>query len=168
MNKKTLRVGMLGFGRTGRAVATVLFNTPHVELEWVARRSVGGRHRSVAEVLGVDIEEESVRVAKRHQEMNDIAASKTGLRFIAGNGFAAPDMQTSGPFDLIIANILAGPLVEMAPACAAIADEKSCLILSGLLKVQADDVLKAYEKEHFSLQTRFDIGEWATLLLKKL
>ena len=30
MNKKTLRVGMLGFGRTGRAVATVLFNTPHV------------------------------------------------------------------------------------------------------------------------------------------
>ena len=54
MNKKTLRVGMFGFGRTGRAVATVLFNTPHVELEWVARRSVGGRHRSVAEVLGVD------------------------------------------------------------------------------------------------------------------
>ena len=54
MNKKPLRVGMLGFGRTGRAVATVLFNAPQTHLEWVVRRSMSSRHHSVAEVLGVE------------------------------------------------------------------------------------------------------------------
>ncbi len=54
MNMKPLRVGMLGFGRTGRAVATVLFNAPQTHLEWVVRRSMSSRHQSVAEVLGVE------------------------------------------------------------------------------------------------------------------
>jgi len=52
--KKVIRVGLVGFGRTGKAVATVLLKDPKVRLEWVVRKSHKLEHRSVPEFLGID------------------------------------------------------------------------------------------------------------------
>ncbi|MCB1616934.1 MAG: 50S ribosomal protein L11 methyltransferase [Pseudomonadales bacterium] len=53
-------------------------------------------------------------------------------------------LSDSGQFDLVMANILAGPLIELAPFLAAQLRQKGCLILSGVLEEQMDDVVKAY------------------------
>jgi 4-hydroxy-tetrahydrodipicolinate reductase len=52
--KSPLRVGLIGFGRTGKAVATVLLKDPAIRLEWVVRKSHSLEHRSVPEFLGIE------------------------------------------------------------------------------------------------------------------
>jgi 4-hydroxy-tetrahydrodipicolinate reductase len=55
--KSPLRVGLIGFGRTGKAVATVLLKDPAIRLEWVVRKSHSLEHRSVPEFLGIESSE---------------------------------------------------------------------------------------------------------------
>lgn len=71
------------------------------------------------------------------------------------------------PYDLIIANILAGPLIELAPSFAAIASEGGSLILAGLLNTQVKPVLRAYRTAGFRLHRRTDNGDWPCLWLVK-
>lgn len=53
-HQPTMKVGLIGFGKTGRSVASVILDNPDVSLEWVVRRSTRLEHRSVPEYLGVD------------------------------------------------------------------------------------------------------------------
>lgn len=55
--EKPIRVGLIGFGKTGKAVATVLLKDPRIRLEWVIRNSHKLEHRSVPEFLGIDSDE---------------------------------------------------------------------------------------------------------------
>ncbi|MGA1329921.1 MAG: 4-hydroxy-tetrahydrodipicolinate reductase [Candidatus Nanopelagicales bacterium] len=52
-----MRVGLMGFGKTGKAVATVLLKDPKIRLEWVIRKSHKLEHRSVPEFLGIESDE---------------------------------------------------------------------------------------------------------------
>lgn len=118
-------------------------------------------------VLAIDIEDEAIRVSERHCEFNAVPQDAAGVTCRAGNGFAAPLVAAEKPYDLILANILAGPLKTMA------ADMNDCLapsgyaILSGLLIEQAGDVIDAYAQQNLELVERKDIGEWTSLLFKK-
>jgi ribosomal protein L11 methyltransferase len=69
------------------------------------------------------------------------------------------------PFDLIIANILAAPLIELAPAFAKALAPGGTLILAGLLDTQAEAVLAAYEAEGISDRAPYS-GEWPVLVLR--
>ena len=55
---KRLRVGLVGFGKTGRAVASVLLTDKTINLVWVLRKSQNMEHRSVPEFLGIDSDED--------------------------------------------------------------------------------------------------------------
>jgi ribosomal protein L11 methyltransferase len=68
------------------------------------------------------------------------------------------------PFDLLIANILAGPLIELAPDFAKAMAPGGTIILAGLLDTQADAVIAAYERLGLSLTDRGS-GEWPVLVL---
>jgi len=83
----------------------------------------------------------------------------------AGDGFAAPLVAEKAPYELIIANILAGPVIDFAADLAAVTDRPGYALLSGMLQEQAEDVLAAYEAQGFALKERYDIGEWSSLLL---
>jgi len=89
-----------------------------------------------------------------------LAVEATGLdhRLIAGNA----------PYDLIVANILAGPLTELAPAIGRVAARNASIILSGLLERQAGSVAAAYNRCGMVLRQRLVRKEWATLILEKL
>ena len=76
-------------------------------------------------------------------------------------------LQARAPYDLVIANILAGPLIELAASFAAISQEGGSLILAGLLDTQADGVLAKYRRMGFRLQRRIDSGDWPCLWLVK-
>lgn len=118
-------------------------------------------------ILAVDIDPESVRVSEHHANLNGVNLGGSCLTCEAGDGFSAPLVGKKAPFDLIIANILAGPLIEMAADLAAVSDDKGYVILSGMLNEQADKVLAAYTPLGFTLKQRYDIGEWTTLKLQK-
>ena len=70
-------------------------------------------------------------------------------------------------FDLVIANILAGPLVELAPMMAHHTRQGAHVILSGILETQATQVVGAYEAQGFRLVTHHTDGDWCALTLKK-
>jgi ribosomal protein L11 methyltransferase len=69
------------------------------------------------------------------------------------------------PFDLLIANILAGPLVDLAPSFAASVAPGASVVLAGLLDTQADAVIAAYVAEGMTLVER-GAGEWSVLVLE--
>lgn len=116
-------------------------------------------------ILAVDNDEEATIVAARHRDLNGINGSKAGLTCDTGDGFKTPSAQARKPFDLIIANILAGPLIEMAPELKAVSDEGGYVILSGLLQTQEANVLKVYEALGFKKKKHYHIGEWSALVL---
>jgi ribosomal protein L11 methyltransferase len=118
-------------------------------------------------ILAVDIDPESVRVSAHHAELNGVKLGGSCLTCAAGDGFATPLVGKKAPFDLIIANILAGPLIEMAADLAAVSDQRGYVILSGMLQEQAAEVLAAYESLGFTCLKRYDNGEWTTLKLQK-
>ena len=119
-------------------------------------------------VLAIDNDAESIRVFERHVKANDVPSGKGNVRGFVNNGFDGDEVSKRGPFDLIIANILPGPLKDMAKDLAAAADENGHVILSGILNEQADDVILVYKLLGLELQKRFDIGEWSTLLLQRV
>jgi ribosomal protein L11 methyltransferase len=89
------------------------------------------------------------------------------LALTVANGAADALVQRRAPYDLVIANILAGPLIELASDIAAIAAAKSQLVLAGLLGAQAHAVARAYRREGYRLAERLDLGDWAILRLRK-
>ena len=79
-------------------------------------------------------------------------------------GWTPPLLAARAPFDLIIANILAGPLIELAPPFAAALAPGGTVVLAGLLDTQADAVARAYESLGMALRER-GTGEWPVLVL---
>lgn len=117
-------------------------------------------------ITAVDIDEESVRVAKKYRDLNNVPTENTGMVCEAGDGFNTEIVQRKKPFDMVIANILAGPLIEMAGALKEVCDNLGYVILSGMLTNQADDVRAAYEQQGMNFVKRIDIGKWSTLVFQ--
>ncbi|MGB3553922.1 MAG: 50S ribosomal protein L11 methyltransferase, partial [Jannaschia sp.] len=80
-------------------------------------------------------------------------------------GFEHPEL--AGPFDLIFANILKGPLIAMAPEMDRAAAPGAAIVLSGLLNPQADEVSAAYGKNGMAEAGREVLGDWTTLTLRR-
>ncbi|PID36792.1 MAG: 50S ribosomal protein L11 methyltransferase [Rhodobacterales bacterium] len=115
-------------------------------------------------VIASDIDEVAVEVARANAAANGLAEE---VHVLEAAGFAHADITAAAPFDLILANILKGPLVALAPDMAAHAAPGAHVILSGILNPQAEQVIDAYQTAGFSLKSRDEIGDWTTLLLQK-
>jgi ribosomal protein L11 methyltransferase len=115
-------------------------------------------------VLAVDIDDEAVRVTAENARRNGVG---NYIRAGAGPGFAAPVMQGKRGFDLIVANILARPLIAMAPALARALAPGGEAVLSGLLAHQENQVIAAYRAQGLALVRRDRIDNWSTLVLKR-
>ncbi|MFM2236951.1 MAG: hypothetical protein RL209_985 [Pseudomonadota bacterium] len=116
-----------------------------------------------------DIDPVSVDVTADNARVNNVpcGVSQGQLALCAAEGTAHPLIASRAPYDLVTANILAGPLIELAPSIAQIMDEGGALILAGLLNTQAEAVLRAYRRHGFRLQKRVDCGDWPCLWLVK-
>lgn len=118
-------------------------------------------------VLATDIDAESVRVTEVHAAINQTPLRKDALLTASGDGFNIPELQSGRIFDLVIANILAGPLITMAEDLIARVAPQGYVLLSGMLQEQATEVMAAYTNLGLSLVKRYDREEWASLLLQK-
>ena len=86
---------------------------------------------------------------------------------LEATGFDHPDLAAAAPFGLIFANILKGPLIDLAPDLAGALEQGGYTILSGILNEQADDVIAAYATQGCTLHRREVIGDWTTLTLRR-
>ncbi len=115
-----------------------------------------------ASVLAVDNDPDAVLTAQDNLADNGCADT---VRAVVGDGYRTPAVTEGAPFGLIVANILAGPLIAMVPEAAEALARGGRLILSGLLTDQADAVLAAHENSGFVLRARIDIENWTTLIV---
>jgi ribosomal protein L11 methyltransferase len=116
-------------------------------------------------VIASDIDEVAVDVAEANVAINNLQGR---IECLEAAGFAHPRLAEAAPYDLVFANILKGPLVELAPPMAKHLAKDGLIILSGLLVVQAEAVTAAYLAAGFALESQDDIGEWSTLVLRRL
>ena len=113
-------------------------------------------------VIASDIDSIAVEVANANIVANDLINRVTCIESI---GFNADYLLNAAPFDLIFANILKGPLIDLAPEIARNLKTGGIVVLSGILIEQAAEILGVYEAQGISLLEREDIGEWVALTL---
>lgn len=116
-------------------------------------------------VLASDIDEIATETSKANAHANGLGDR---IKIITCAGFDHPDLNASAPYDLILANILKGPLVALAPDMSKNSILGGYIILSGLLNTQADAVIDAYSDESFELVDHIKITEWSILTLRKI
>ncbi len=115
----------------------------------------------MAEVTATDIDPVAVEVTAA----NAVANGVTDVRLIVADGTLDPAVTRAAPYDLVIANILAGPLVSMAPELAAIAAPGATILLAGLLETQRETVVAAYAACGCTLEATERRGDWTILTL---
>ncbi|HVV91814.1 MAG TPA: 50S ribosomal protein L11 methyltransferase [Hyphomicrobiales bacterium] len=113
-------------------------------------------------VLASDIDPVAVHIARENAALNRVAHR---VRAVEAIGVRHPAIASGAPYDLVFANILAGPLIALAPMLAPLVAPAGRLILSGLLARQEREVRAAYRARGLVLRSRILIDEWATLTL---
>jgi ribosomal protein L11 methyltransferase len=120
-------------------------------------------------VIGGDNDAETVVVARENAALNGVGDL---CRFVHAVGLHARELKERAPFDLVVANILAGPLAELSESFAKAVRPGGRVMLSGLLVEQAAHILSAYALRGFSFERRVDLETggawWRTLLLRRL
>lgn len=117
-----------------------------------------------AKILATDID--PIAVTTTIENANDNGVGKQ-IDTIEAAGLDHPEIAARAPYDLVVANILAGPLTELAPGVGQITQPGGIAILSGILNTQADGVIAAYVAAGFVLEDHLKRKDWTTLVLKK-
>ncbi len=115
-------------------------------------------------VLAGDIDPVAVEVAAANVTVNGLEGR---VKCVVAAGFGNPELEQAAPFDLVFANILKAPLIDLAPDMASHLQDGGYAILSGILNEQADEVIAVYARNGINLVHREEIGEWTTLTLQK-
>lgn len=112
--------------------------------------------------VGTDIDEPSARIANENAEINDAKCE-----FYFASGLNDARVAQHAPYDLVFANILAAPLVELAPEIAQALKSGGVAILSGLLRTQEERILDAYRPLGFVVEQTIHNDAWSALQLRK-
>jgi ribosomal protein L11 methyltransferase len=120
-----------------------------------------------ARCIATDIDPVAVDVSRENAAINSVKLGHGHgeLLLAVADGMDSPMLVARSPFDLLIANILAGPLIELAPVFAKALTPGGTVILAGLLDTQANAVSKAYEEQGLTTTDR-GTGEWPVLVLR--
>jgi len=111
---------------------------------------------------GTDIDPPSVRICRENAKLNRVRA-----RFAVTGGLQHPVIRAQAPYDLVFANILARPLVQLSPSIARAVRPGGMVILSGLLRTQERQVKAAYLARGFKLAFRIHRDAWSAMALVK-
>ncbi len=122
-----------------------------------------------ARAAASDIDPVAIEVAAENAKLNRVPTGQARgqAELIVAPGLDHPRLRRRAPYDLIIANILAGPLVELAPAVAGALAPGGRLVLAGLLSHQAETVAAAYRRQGMMGGFSIERGDWPTLVMRK-
>ena len=124
--------------------------------------AIAAARTGAAVTVGTDIDPVSVRIARANARLN-----RAPTRFARADGLRCRLVARNAPYDLVFANILAGPLIHLAQAIGRALRPGGVAILSGLLRSQGRAVLAAYLARGFRLERRLHRDAWATLVLRR-
>ena len=121
-----------------------------------------------AKCIATDVDPVAIAVARENAAINGVGQGHgAGALLLArADGMDSPMLAARAPFDLIIANILAGPLIELAPDFAAALAPGGMVVLAGLLDTQVDGVATAYGAQGLRVSDR-GIGEWPVVVCER-
>ena len=114
-------------------------------------------------ILALDIDDDAVETTLENTKINNVWRQ---VRCKHSNGFPRAWPGTSKKYDLIVANILAQPLIALAPHSTSFLRNGGHIVLSGLLKTQEREILAVYKSLGFRLLSRKRLKEWTTFILK--
>ncbi len=114
-----------------------------------------------ARIMATDIDPVAIEVTAENAAVNDVP----NIDLVVADGTLDPAVTQAAPYDLVIANILAGPLVSMAPEIASIAAPRATIVLAGLLETQRESVVAAYRTCGCALEAVDRRGDWSVLRL---
>jgi ribosomal protein L11 methyltransferase len=115
-------------------------------------------------ILATDIDPVATAVARENVQINGVTAY---VACATAPGFHHPAFSRAGPFDLIVANILARPLMRLAPDMARHVAPGGSLVLSGILDSQRDAVISAYVGQRFRHVRTLHREGWVAIHLKR-
>ena len=124
----------------------------------IAAARAGARH-----IIAADMDPWAVRTAAENADRNGVAQRVRALRAVG----PVPRLLEYGPYDLVLANILAEPLRRMMPRLAPLLAPRGRLVLSGLLFDQEMGVRAAARRNGLQLESRIQKGEWPTLIMRR-
>ena len=121
----------------------------------------------MADLVATDIDPAAIAVTRENAAKNDIVIGDDigEIELIVADGALHEAITARAPYDLVIANILAGPLVSMAPELAAIAAPNATIVLAGLLETQRETVVEAFLACGCALEAIDRRGDWTILRL---
>jgi ribosomal protein L11 methyltransferase len=121
-----------------------------------------------ARCIATDVDPVAVEVARGNAAINRVKLGHGAgeLLLAEADGMHSPLLAARAPFDLIIANILAGPLIELAPDFASSLAPAGTIVLAGLLDTQAEAVARAYQGQGLAIGDR-GFGEWPVLVCER-
>ena len=125
----------------------------------------------LARVTASDIDPVCTGVVSENLALNDIAvgSGRGALAMVIAPGLEHRELRANAPFDLLIANILADPLIDLAPSFANGVAPGGSVILAGLLAGEQERaVRRAYRRAGFAPRGRIERGDWAILWLRRL
>ncbi|VXC79547.1 50S ribosomal protein L11 methyltransferase [Sphingomonas sp. 8AM] len=114
-----------------------------------------------ASITATDIDPAAIEVTRENMAANHVA----GIDLIVADGALSEAIAARAPYDLLIANILAGPLISMAPEVAAIATPHAAIVLAGLLETQRAEVERAFIACGCTVEAVDRRGDWSILRL---
>ncbi len=114
-------------------------------------------------VLASDIDRQAVHTARANARQNGLAPL---VECLHAAGLTAPRLAAAAPFDLVLANILLGPLTRLARPLTRLLSPGAHVVLSGLLRAQEPAALAAYRPNGLVLERRIALDEWVTLVLR--
>lgn len=122
-----------------------------------------------ASVVASDVDRVAVDVSAENAAVNGIKLGRgpSQVELVTASGLNHRRLRARAPFDLIIANILAEPLIALAPSIAAALAPGGRLILSGILEQQASKVVAAYRRQDMMASFNLGDGDWAILAMRK-
>ena len=118
-----------------------------------------------ANVIASDIDSVAYSVAKMNILANGLDRN---IQCFEASGFAHEQIKTKNPFDLIFANILLAPLLAIATDISKYSLSGGYVVLSGILSEQAELVVNKYTGVGFSLSNQIEIGDWVTIIFRKI
>ena len=122
-----------------------------------------------AKAIASDIDPVSIEVAAENAAINGVPLG-TGagrVELVVAPGLQHPRLQARAPYDLVVANILVGPLIDLAPAVGAAMAPGARLVLAGLLSSQAEAVTAAYRRQGLAMAFAIERGDWTILAMRK-
>ncbi len=125
--------------------------------------SLAAQRLGAGHIWGVDIDERAASIARDNVKRHE---AEENITIYTADGVNA-DVQDNAPYDIVIANILVEPLINMASGLAKVLSPKGTMILSGLLQKQEQQIQEAYEAQGLEIVNCYPEAEWQTLVLKQ-